>query len=103
MGSLSDPPEERRVPPGIHPVVHQEEELHPQRQRRSHHGSLPKRGVKDPDLIKKMSRKQSRKDIKQGSFGISKSKLLEVKRELENDSLLPPYLLPSHQFAPPSP
>ena len=44
MGSLSSPPEERRIPPGNHLAVHQEEELHPQRQRRSRHGNLPKRG-----------------------------------------------------------
>ena len=44
MGSLPDPLEERRVPQGIHLVVHQEEELHLQRQRCSRHGNLPKRG-----------------------------------------------------------
>ena len=44
MGSQLDPPEERRIPPEIHSVVHQEEELHLQRQRRSRHGNLPKRG-----------------------------------------------------------
>ena len=57
MGSLSGPPEERRIPLGIHPVVHQE--------------AIPsvsdavvmaifRKGVKDPDLLKKMSRKQPR-------------------------------------------
>ena len=44
MGSVPDPIEERRIPLGIHPVVHQEEELHHQHQRRSRHGNLPKRG-----------------------------------------------------------
>src|SRR6266540_4122082 len=44
MGSVPDPTEERRIPSGIHSAVHQEEELYPQRQRRSRHGNLPKRG-----------------------------------------------------------
>ena len=44
MGSLPDPPEDRRIPSGIHSAIHQEEELHPQRQRCSRHGNLLKRG-----------------------------------------------------------
>src|SRR5438105_10690744 len=58
MGSLLDPPKERRIPSGIHPEVHEEEE-----------NSIPsvvdavvmasfRKGVKDPDLLKKLSQRQ---------------------------------------------
>src|SRR5438105_15499121 len=57
MGSLSDPTKEKGIPPGIHLAVHEEEKYHPGHQRAVVMASFRK-GVKDPDLLKTLSRRQ---------------------------------------------
>src|SRR5438128_2329462 len=57
MGSLPDTPEERRVPLGIHPEVHEEENTIPSVSDAVVTAYFRK-GVRVPDLLKKLSRRQ---------------------------------------------